>query len=93
MQIMVSDSKRRPTTLASPRKASLAETGTETQAPALAEDLAREAVAAFGQEVARELLQDERVRHAAKAGVAVGSIAFGLYLLGSMAGKGTQPTD
>jgi hypothetical protein len=89
---MVSDPTHRPTTLNSDQTTALAETSTESQPPGLAEDLAREVVAAVGQEVARELLQDERVRQAAKAGVAVGSIAFGLYLLGSMAGNGTQPT-
>lgn len=92
-RVMSRDPTRRTTALDSYQTTSLAETGTETQPPALAEDLAREAVAAFGQEVARELLQDERVRQATKAGVAVGSIAFGLYLLGSMAGNGSsQPT-
>lgn len=89
---MVRDHTRRPAMQNSDRTIPLAQTGAEAQPPALAEDLAREAAAAFGQEVARELLRNERVRQAAKAGVAVGSLAFGLYLLGSMAGKDTQPT-
>lgn len=85
---MSRDTERRTTVLDSNRATNSVGITTVGQASPHADELAQEAVGALGQGVARELLRDENVRQAAKVGLAVGGIAFGLTLLGGIVASG-----